>query len=242
MAAAASRKKFRMELEFTVTMDEVSEQHLNANIPPQALPYLKHVQEALLSDENVLYQQILLNLVSQIQTYTDGLARQDNPNYLNRIDAAQGQDDSTGNPPPDIDFGLLTHPIRVSCLTSSLTDSKLSEEKTGQQGETRWETVWRDLRPQSELGRWINTRLANIPSTLLSGHARAHHFLVRSIYRLKNDVQLEASCTCGLSMHGVGEDEWQALESVWTEYHRHLQAYGLGCNSIDRSAVTFGEN
>ncbi len=241
MAAPLSARKFRLELEFTVTFDEIGEQHLTANHPPQLLPYLQQLQQALLADDRLLLQQIQMRLAGLLQEYADTLVEQNPLLPLRQAEAALDQEGLTSLQDPDLDFCQLTYPLRHTCLNAQLTGSQLSEETPQPEAKPHWEPVWTDLSLQSPVGRWLHLRKRRLAWLVSPRQASQHYFLIRSLFNLKGRVQVEASCTCGLSFLGTGDDEGQALASAWAGYDQHLQAYRLA-GLTARSGTALQEN
>ena len=79
------QKTFKMELEFTVTMDELGEEHLGSSDICCTLPLLKQLQQALVKHEPALIRQMLAGAVSKLQEYADYLASQNTVETLKQV-------------------------------------------------------------------------------------------------------------------------------------------------------------
>lgn len=228
MAAPLLQKKFRMELDFTVTMDSIEEYYSNASAPNQALPYLQQLQAALLNDGPALLRLIQARLVNQLQEYTDHLAGQDSLEGLRRLDASLQAEDPDGFESIPLDLTLLSRPIRISTLDACLSGSSISEAQLDAEGLPHWLPVWADLLPQSPLGQW--TQSASKSQGFPQGspeQVEGHHFSLRYLDCQPDGVHAEAGCTCGLTFYGLGRDEGQAFDTAWSSFKNHLQAFGL---------------
>ncbi len=243
MAAPILRKKFRIELEYEVSIDEIDEENTNSNIPPQAIPYLKQLQAALLNDETALLKAIQARLVSQLQNYADDLSGQDTLNDLRRLDSKLETEEISDLCSLPLDFSFLTWPIRISTMNACLSSSTLSEEQRNSEGNPTWQLVWSDLRPRSPFGQWIapseNARSA-ISGTLTK--VSDHYFLLHYISRQGETIQAEASCACGLTFDGTGAEEGLAIEAAWVNYKQHLEAFGVGTDPEKPAQVSLLQN
>lgn len=243
MDAPLSQKKFKLELEFTVTVDEVDQQHLTQNLPLEALPYLKQLQDALVNNEPAMIQQIMMQIVASLQQYTDHLAAQNDKTGLQQIDAAVTVDDCACFNPADLDFLELTRPVRVSAINAQIESCTLNEKLQDTQDETRWEAVWSDLWMQSELVRGTGKYPPPSQSRWIDVHqASSHFFFVRYLTQQKDGVHCEALCSCGRTISGVGENESHALETAWGIYQKHLGLSHLAKVELQPSETLPGKN
>lgn len=229
MAAPILQKTVRLEIEFNININKVNEETLPPGITPQALPYLQQLQQGLLSDETALLKQIQLHVVSQLQGYADDLAKQDSLQAFRAIETKLDLEELNQPDLPNLDFSAITRPVRISTIDSCLARSTISEETRTEAGDSTWETVWEDMRPHSELGKWMGISQGNNAAPLSwPEDVDQHAFLVRFLSRQKELVHLEATCPCGLVFAATGSDEWQALGNAWEEYKKHLEAYKIG--------------
>lgn len=216
MSKQVTQKTFKFEFEITVAMDEVEEQHLQADQPASQLPSLKHLQQALLKDEATLVEQMTSMAVEKLQEYIDYLAMQDDQAALINIAESLGPEFRYFFQKYKKDFTALTRPIRRASLSTSQVGCSVYELAPG---EMEWYPVWRDLRGENELGdiiEDITTPLNNIPRP-----NNCHYLLARYITRQKDGVHLEACCTCGAVFEGCGEDECEAMETLWDAFMIH---------------------
>jgi hypothetical protein len=220
MSNQAARKTYKIELVMTVTADEVGEEHLCAN-DPEALRHLQTLQQALLKNEPALLRHLLAAVFVKMQEYSDDLTGQDDLTSL--MEAADELE------PEDRDFfkkspAALTRPLRTSTLSVSLEKSSISEKAPGDEAEDEWRSVWSDLRPESELARWMAEPTSNRPK----GFEDSHYLLTRYLTRQFDDIRLEACCSCEAPVTGVGQDEIAAIEALWKAYNRHRETRDPG--------------
>jgi hypothetical protein len=243
MAAPLSQKTFKLELEFTVTVEELDEKHLAPNIPPQALPYLKQLQEAMVKDEQALLQQIMTQITAKLQQYTDHLAAQEDLTNLKQIDANLEIDDRDCFNPSDRDFSELTRPIRISAIKTELESCTLDEKIQDPQGNIQLEPTWSDLWMQSEftglMGKYPS------PSNSRVNNARrsfSHYLSVQYLTRQKDGIHCDALCSCGRTISGVAEDEASALKCAWAGYQKHLALSNIATVEMCPSEIVSGKN
>ena len=243
MAASLSQKTFKLELEFSVNIEELDKQHLYPNLPPEALPYLKRLQEALVKDEPALIQQIMTQIVAKLQQYADHLAAQDNLASLKQIDANLEVEECACFNPSDLDFSELTRPIRVSAIETELESCTLNEKVQEPQGELHWEAAWRDLWKQSEFVRLAGKYpLHPTPHTINAHQASGHYLSVRYLTKQNDGIHCEAVCSCGQLLSGKAADESHALEAAWTGYQKHLDVSNLAMVQLNASEIVSGKN
>jgi hypothetical protein len=243
MAAPLSKKTFKLELEFTVSMEELGEKHLTPNLPSEALPYLKQLQESLVENEPALLQQIMTQIAAKLQQYTDHLAAQNNLALLKQIDATLEVDDCTWFNPSDHDFSELTRPVRISAMKTELESCTLDERVQDPQGKVYWEAAWNDLWMQSQLVRLAGKYPAPATSHMINAHqASGHYFSVRYLTEQRDGIHCEALCSCGRTITSEAEDESRALETAWADYQKHLEVSNLAMVELHPSEILSGKN
>lgn len=220
MAPALRQKKFKVEFEFTVSMDEVD--------PQESMPSLaRQLQQALLADDSALSRLMLSAVLNKLQGYADYLADQDDLAPLKKI--AQAIEPGDQVLPAGADFSAETRALRTSAMQVRIDSSAIQEEIHPGAGEAaQWQPVWRDLRPESELGRLFE-QLA-IPTTLVRRafhRAAAHSLRVRYLTRRPDGIHIAGRCTCQDAFEGVGCDESQALDDLLNQYKPHSEANSL---------------
>ncbi len=216
MAAALRQKKFKVEITLTVAMEEVDAE----------LFFSHQLQQALLQDETVLSRLMLSAALYKLQGYADYLAAQDDLLPLRKAEHAL---EPMNQPAPSgVDFAGETRALRTCCLDVQINSSAIREEVRPGKGEGHWQPVWRDLRPESPLGRLFE-RLA-IPTTPLPYAFRqqdGHALRVRYLTRQRDGIHVEGRCTCQEAFEGVGRDECQALDNLWNNYKAHNETSRL---------------
>jgi len=229
MAKQLSQKTFKVEFEFTVSMDELEEKHLG-NPDPNCLAWLTQLQKALIQNETALSSQMRAAALNQLQGIADYLAAQDTLAPLKAIADELDAQEVECMDPVSGDFADLTRPLRTSSMSVQLESSRI-HEKTDDPGggEAEWQEVWRDLRQDTELGKLLEQYcVPNLSVRPAPGQGTGHHLLVRYLTRQPDGTHIEARCTCEEGIHGMGADEQQALATVWDAYKKHLETSSLG--------------
>ena len=237
MAKRVARKTFKVELEFTVDMEELGEEHLASPGDPQQLPCLKRLQEILLKNEAALSEQMLSAALGQLQEYMDYLVTQDDLNSLAKAADRLDREDRKFFEKHECDFAELTRPLRCSSLSVRLDGSTIHEKVEDAQAEEGWQPIWSDLMPQAELNRLPEELSISVSQSYSIPRLKnAHYLLVRHLTRQRDSVHMEARCTCEKVLEGMGENEAQALEALWMSFIEHYEA----CESCSRPPQSRG--
>jgi hypothetical protein len=240
MAKKVAQKTFKIELEITVDMDELEEEHLPGSGDSQQLPCLKRLQETLLKNEAALTEQMLSAALGQLQEYMDYLVAQDDLNSLAKVADRLDREDRKFFEEHECDFAELTRPLRCSSLSVRLDGSTIHEKVEDAQADAGWQPIWSDLMPQAELNRLLE----ELSISVSQGYSiprleNAHYLLVRHLTRQRDGVHMEARCTCEKVLEGVGENETQALEALWMSFIEHYEACG-SCSRPSQSSGSAG--
>ncbi len=156
MAPALRQKKFKVEIRFTVRMDEIEAEPANPSFAWQ-------LQQALLKDEPALSRLMQSAMFNKLQGYADYLAAQDELTSLKEAAQALLTEDHGEAVPRGADFTQDTRPLRISCMNVRMDDSTIQEQVTPGEGDCQWQMVWQDLRPNSTLG--LLFEMLAIPTT-----------------------------------------------------------------------------
>lgn len=229
MANTVARKTFKLELEMTVEMQEVGEEHLPGPDQTGQLAHLKRLQTALLHNEPALTEQMLAAVVDKLQEYMDYLVAQDDLALLEKVADGLDREDrryfETGLEGSAGDFAGLTRPLRRSSLVVRLDSSAIHAKQEQACDDMAWQPVWQDLMPQAELARRLEQLAHASPQVYgvprLSG---VHHLMLRFLTRQQDGIHFEGLCTCERSLEGIGETEDQALEALWVSFSDHYEA------------------
>jgi hypothetical protein len=224
MPHALSQKTFKMELEFTVTMAELGEEHLGNSDICCTLPLLKQLQQALVNHEPALLRQMLAGAVSKLQEYADYLATQSTEESLKQVAETLEPEEREYFEESGDQFTNLTRPIRISSISTRLVNSAIQEKVVSPEGESTLKPVWNDLYPETEFGKQL-ARLSppdhqnHLEHTTVPGH----YLMVRHLTRQVDGVHCEARCSCDAHFEGVGLDESAALEALWKSHQKHTE-------------------
>ena len=234
MAKTLAKRTFKLELEITVEMQELSEEHLSGPDHAGQLAHLKRLQSALLHHEPALTEQMLSAVMDKLQEYMDYLVAQDDLALLEKVADSLDREDrqyfAKGLEGSSGDFAGLTRPLRRSSLAARLDSSAIHARQEDIDCETSWQPVWRDLMPQAELARRLEKLSNSGPQVYglprLSG---IHNLMPRFLTSQQDGIHFEGLCTCEKPLEGVGETEDQALEALWMSFSEHYEAstYGL---------------
>ena len=231
-----SQKTFKMELEFTVTMDELGEEHLGSSDICCTLPLLKQLQLALVAHEPALLRHLLAGALSKLQEYADYLAGQGTVEALKEVAETLEPEEREYFEESGNQFTNLTRPIRVSSISTRLVSSTIQEKVPATEGKVELKPVWNDLYPQTEFGKQL-ARLSppDRRDNANPGSVPGHYLMVRYLTRQIDGVHCEARCTCDILLEGVGQDESEALEALWKNHKKHTEfsrlariKFGLG--------------
>lgn len=228
MAEPVTRKTFKIELEVTVEMEEVAAQPGRANEIEQHLLEIKHLQQALLENENALLHQMMITALEKLQEYIDYLASQDNLYALRKVVESLEAEDRDFFEQHAEDLFDLTRPIRFSSLSAQIDNSTIYEKHDTITDEADWQPCWSDLQQNSELGKLL--ALFATPAISINGLPvtdQDHNFLLRYLTQEVDGVHMEAYCTCGESFVEVGEDQTQVLDALWHVYQGHFESKNI---------------
>jgi len=245
MAHECSRKTFKLELEFTAAMDEITAGHLDGCEAQDRLPWLKRLQQALLGSETALQRLMFAAIVGKLQAYTDFLAGQDDLAALGAVVDGMDPMDLSLIDLPDGDFADLTRPLRTGTISARLNRAALYEQAREAEGMevSPWKLVWKDLRLGTRIGRLF--KQLNIPTTphpFRSNAESGHYLMVRYLSEQLDGVHAEGCCTCQAALQGTGEDESQALERLWDSYKEHLRSTGAAIRLLKASKSLLSKN
>jgi hypothetical protein len=218
------QKTFKMEIEFTVTMDELGEEHLSGDEVCCTLPLLKQLQQALLKHEPALNRHMLAGAISKLQEYADYLAAQSSVYSLKQVAETLEPEEREFFEESDNQFSNLTRPIRLSSITTHLVSSAIQEKVPGLEGGSSLKPVWTDLYPETEFGRRLARiappdRSSDLDHTTVPGH----YLMVRYLTRQIDGVHCAARCSCDALLEGVGQDEPAALTALWKSHRKHTE-------------------
>jgi hypothetical protein len=230
MAQELSRQTFKLELEFTVAMDQITAQEVDCCEAQRHLPWLAHLQQALLASEPALLRLMFSAIVGKLQSYSDFLAGQDDLAPLNAVASGLDPVDLSDDDLPAGDFADLTRPLRTAAFSAHLQRAELYEQASpAPDGQASpWKAVWKDLRLGTRIGKLFEQlHIPAAPHPFRSNHDPAHYLMVRYLSQEPDGVHAEGRCTCEVSLRGTGADESQALEALWSRYTRHLRSIGI---------------
>jgi len=224
MANKVAQKTFKIELEITVDMHEVGEEHLPSPGASHQLPYLKRLQEVLLRNEAALSEQMLSAALGKLQEYLDYMVTQDDLTSLARVADRLGREDRKFFEKHMSDFAGLTRPLRRSNLSVRVEGSTIHERVKAGQAEKEWQPIWSDLMPEAELGGRLQKLSISIPQVhSIPRLENAHYLMPRFLTRQEDGVHMEARCTCEKALEVVGENENQALEALLISFLDHYE-------------------
>ena len=52
-----------------------------------------------------------------------------------------------------------------------------------------------------------------------------HYLVGRYVTHRPDGVHIEARCTCGVKLEGIGIDESEAIDRLWETFQKHLQEF-----------------
>ena len=224
MTSPLAQKTFKLELEFTVTMDELTPEHLGSKEQSYHLPFLQRLQQALVEHEPDLVRHMLTAVQNKLQEYADYLAAQGDIKPLQRVAQTLEPDVHDFFEQPEAEFALLTRSLRLSSMTTRLNRSTVHEVNCCGESESVPRQVWADLRRDGEVGSLMEKMgIAETREPAGVKLEKGHYLMVRYLNRQMDGVHFEARCTCGSTLEGVGEDELQALEQLWGSYKKHTE-------------------
>jgi hypothetical protein len=222
------QKTFKMEIEFTVSMDGIPGADPAADSAGDLIPSLQSLQRALVECEPVLRQQMLAAVFNKLQEYSDYLAAQDSLTPLMALAAGLDAQDQEPLGTTRADFLDATRPLRTASLTARVSDCSILEQMTHPGDCPTWQTSWTDLRPHSDLGRQLEALCVPVaPSRSIYSRVPQHYLQVRYLTRLPDGIHAQGACTCGKTFDASGADGSQALETVWSSYQAHLEIYRI---------------
>jgi len=228
MTTPLSQKKFKMEIEFTVTMNAVEDDASGKKEPDGSFPSVNRLQQALADDDVILAQQMITAAFVKLQEYADFVAGQDSLSPLLTLAASLAPCEQEGFGLTRSDFIEATRQLRVSSLSANIDGSSVAELIPGESGCPVWRQVWSDLRPGTELGRWMEHFYVPVAPPPDSSECSGHYLQVRYLTDQPDGVHVEGRCTCGDMVNGVGQDETRALAAAWSSYQKHLALFQLG--------------
>ena len=189
---------------------------------------LKHLQQALLNDENALLHQMMITALEKLQEYVDYLAAQDNLQALKKVTKTLAAEDHDFFERPDNDFADLTRTLRISDMSAHIESSAIFEKNPTDLEKSGWQPFWSDLRENSELGQLLASYATPAMfAEFFPQENHDHEFLLRYLSKERDGIHMEAYCTCGKNFVEVGEDETQVLEVLWGEYRQHYEAKNI---------------
>ncbi|HEY3344848.1 MAG TPA: hypothetical protein VGJ97_07965 [Anaerolineaceae bacterium] len=223
------QKTFKMEIEFTVSMDGIAGADPAADAAGDLSTSLQTLQRALVEHEPVLRQQMLAAVFNKLQEYSDYLAAQDSLTPLMALAAGLDTQDQDAFGTTRADFLDATRTLRTASLTARVSDCSIQEQVTCAGDCPTWQPAWTDLRPHSDLGHMLEALCVPVaPSRSIYSRVPQHYLQVRYLTRQPDGIHAQGACTCGKIFDGLGEDGSQALETVWTSYQAHLEVYQIG--------------
>jgi len=244
MAQECSCKTFKLELEFTVAVDEITAGHLDGCEEQRQLPWLKRLQQALLGSETALRRAMFAAIAGKLQAYSDFLAGQDD---LASLEAVAGEMDGADLPSmdfPEGDFADLTRPLRGT-ISARIQHAALYEQAPNpvNMGSAPWRPVWKDLRLGTRIGRLFEQlNIPAAPHPFQKNPEPGHFLMVRYLSEQLDGVHAEGCCTCQAALQGTGEDESQALERLWDSYKEHLRSTGAAIRLLKASKSLLSKN
>jgi hypothetical protein len=61
----------------------------------------------------------------------------------------------------------------------------------------------------------------------------SHHYLVgRYVTHRPGGVHIEARCTCGVKLEGIGIDESEAIDRLWEKFQKHIQGVETSTSTV----------
>jgi hypothetical protein len=222
MTRQLSQKTFKLEFELTIGMDEIE-----AGLPGQdgtdgVTAALKALQHLLAQNETLLRQQMLAAAFSKLQEYNDYLAGQDTISSIAGLAPGLAPEDQEALGLTRADFIDATRPVRVTSLTARVDGSQIYEKATGEAECPRWQSVWSDLRPETEFGQLLEElSVPSTPLTYSTERGSGHYLQVRYLTDQPDGVHLEGRCACGETIGGIGADEPHALAAAWKIFQKH---------------------
>jgi hypothetical protein len=222
MARKLSQKTIKVELEITVSMDEITEEALPEEDQAKELAHLQRLQQGLMADEAALQQLMLASALEKLHEYIDYLTTQDNLESLRYVAEKLAPEERNYFQKYRSDFFDLTRPLRRSSISVHLNKSEIDELVPEPAGASGWRMIWKDLVPTSQLSK----NLANMSISLHSAPdipcSQTSHFLIsRHLTQQCDGVHFEARCTCNTVLEGVGVDEDQAVCDLWDRFRKH---------------------
>jgi hypothetical protein len=222
MSTPLAQKTFKMELEFTVTMNELEGEQSDDSASNRKLSFLKLLQKAVVQDEPALLRQMLGAILTKLQEYADYLAFQSNILSLKKVAAAMNPEDRAFWDESIENFADLTRPLRITSFSTQLGYGTVREKLESEECQPKYKLVWDDLRLGTEYGKLLE-KYAN-PATQPAFGLKSKHFLmIRYLTRQFDGVHCEARCTCETVLEGTGVDESAALNAVWTQFKKHTE-------------------
>ena len=224
MTSPLAQKTFKLELEFTVTMDELTPAHLGSRELSHHFPFLQRLQQALLEHEPDLIRHMLISVQNKLQEYADYLAAQGDIKPLMKVAQTLESDVRDFFEQPEAQFAQATRPIRLASMTTRLNHSTIHELNCCAEEGAPPRQVWADLRREGEVGFLMEKMgVAETREPVGGKSEKGHYLMVRYLTRQTDGIHFEARCTCGSTLEGIGEDESLALEQLWDSYKKHTE-------------------
>ncbi len=216
------QKTFRMELEFTVTMNELEGEHPGDSAVNRRLSFLKLLQKAVVQDEPALIRQMLGAVLNKLQEYVDYLSGQSTLLSLKKVAAAMPSEERAYLDDTRENFADLTRPLRITSISTRLEHSTVQETTACDPCAPSAKPVWDDLRQGTEYGRLLE-KYSNPATQPGYGLETSHFLMVRYLTRQPDGVHCEGRCTCGNVLEGIGSDESGAVDALWLQYKKHTE-------------------
>ena len=214
MPLPLSQKTFKMELEFTVTMDELTEEHLDKDELKQPLPFLQCLQQALLHHEPSLIRHMLAAVQNKLQEYADYLAAQGEIKPLTKVARTLEPDIRDFFEQSEAQFAQITRPIRFSSMTARLNHSTIYEVDCCAGPKNAPRQVWADMRLGGEYGPLMEKMgVAETREPLGIKLEIGHYLMVRYLTR-----QTDWKSTVIIR---VPDDPLQPGRQIWV-YYTHM--------------------
>jgi hypothetical protein len=225
MAGRSIQKKYHFEIEITVQVDEIGEEHLQKDQAAGLLARLKRLQQALMDDGPALTNQMRAAAAEKLQEYMDGAVTQGTLAELSRLAEQLDPEDQDYFAEHLAEFSDLTRPLRLSCQKAHITKSRVYEEQNPSDQSHPPRLVWVDLMVESEFGRML--RQIVTPGASRSKGANnmnGHYLLARHLTQQLDGVHFDGQCSCGQVFQGTADQEDQALDTLWKTFMMHYDS------------------
>ncbi len=221
MKKKLAQKTLKVELEITVSVNDVGEAEANTDQEKEIISHLQSLQQALINQDAALNRQMLAAVIAKLQGYIDQIATQDaNAQMAKLVEELKPEEQAYFEEKKD-QFADLTRNLRTACMDIQLENAAISE-KVEKPGECpAWQPIWQDLLLDINMGKYgkSSSYIDVKPSPSL---APKHFLLARMLTRQADGVHFEARCSCDQFLEGAGEDEDQAFQSLWIAHRKHL--------------------